>query len=245
MMKNKLKDVLTSTHYTSFRASSTSFTPIKTLENSKSKPKFELSNKKNSIEIINENPNKLSSNVTNNRAEISRSNSSNVNQKEGLFSLNNKSFVNADPKEKQKKLINQNLETQVDDIVKISEYTYQRKLSDELFDKIYGRLIQWEIFAEKQLNNALNALTKMYTLNLLAFTETKVPNKLAKILKSSNCPENIRAGVLKILNSIIKNKTMRKYLLTKQVVESLISFMLDYKQVADSLSDTQKQCVID
>ena len=148
-------------------------------------------------------------------------------------------------KEKLKKSINLNLENQVDEIIKISEYTYQRKLSDELFDKIYGRLIQWEIFDDKQTSNAMNALNKMFTLNLLLFTETKVPLKLAKILKSSNCPENIRACVLKIFNSVIKNKTMKKYLLNKQIVESLVSFIFDYKQVADNLSDFQKQWISD
>ena len=195
LMINKGKDGLMSTHYSSFRASSNSFTPVKTLTNSKSKPKFDMNSKKNSIEMANESQSKYSLNMNQTKNEIIRSNSSQINHKENLLSSNNRSFVNNDQKEKQKKLINQNLESQVDDAIKISEYTYQRKLSDELFDKIYGRLIQWEIFDEKQLNNALNALSKMYTLNLLTFTEPKVPSKLAKILRSSNCPENIRAGL--------------------------------------------------
>ena len=36
---------------------------------------------------------------------------------------------------------------------------------------------------------------------------------------------------------------MRKYLLNKQIVESLILFIIDYKPVSSSLSEAQKQCV--
>ena len=191
-MINKLRDGLNSTNYTTFRGNSTCFTPVKTLAYSNSKTKFELNIKKQSMDIVNDSTNDYSSTTKIKNNEIIRSNSSNVNHKENLLSVN-KSFVNNDQKEKQKKAIHQNLENQVDDIIKISEYTYQRKLSDELFDKIYGRLIQYEIFDEKQITNSMNALNKMYTLNLLSFTETKVPLKLAKILRSSNCPENIRS----------------------------------------------------
>ena len=38
---------------------------------------------------------------------------------------------------------------------------------------------------------------------------------------------------------------MRKYLLNKQIVESLILFIIDYKPVSSSLSEAQKQCVIE
>ena len=38
---------------------------------------------------------------------------------------------------------------------------------------------------------------------------------------------------------------MKKYLLIKQVVDSLITFIIDYKTVANNLSDSQKQWVYD
>ena len=104
---------------------------------------------------------------------------------------------------KEIKQVNQNLENQVDEISRIAEYSYQKRLSDDLFDKIFGRLIQWEIFDDKQIANALNALSKMYSLNLLSFTEKKkIPIKLSKILKSSKCPENIRFFIVRIFTII-------------------------------------------
>lgn len=176
-----------------------------------------------------------------NLEETVRSSSSFVNHKDNNLIFNNKSYIGNDRKIKEAKSINENLESQVDEVSRVAEYTYQKKLSDNLFDKIFGRLIQWEIFNEKQIANALNALSKMYSMNLFSFTEKKVPMKLSKLLKSSKCTEDIRFSIVKIFSSIIKNKTMRKYLLNKQVVDSLIIFLIDYKPVASNLSEAQKQ----
>ena len=92
-MINKTRDGLNSTQYTSFRGNSTWFTPVKTLAYSNSKSKFELTTKKQSIDIINDSSNDYTSIAKTKHNEISRSNSSNVNHKENLLSVN-KSFVN-------------------------------------------------------------------------------------------------------------------------------------------------------
>ena len=173
--------------------------------NSKSKPKFDENSYKKSLEITVDNNNEnIETKRYKNLEDTVRSSSSFINYKDNYQIYNHKSFTSNEQKKKEVKSMNQNLENQVDEISRIAEYSYQKRLSDNLFDKIFGRLIQWEIFDEKQITNALNALSKMYSMNLFSFTEKKVPMKLSKILKSSKLPENIRFAMVRIFSSIIK-----------------------------------------
>lgn len=90
---------------------------------------------------------------------------------------------------------------QVEDVIKILEFSYQRQQAEILFDKIYNCLLKYpsvklkdtqsrgssntENLNEKQVENATLALQKMHTENLLNYTTGGLPNKLAKILSSS------------------------------------------------------------
>jgi hypothetical protein len=147
-------------------------------------------------------------------------------------------------KVQKKKVGIENLVEQVDEVVKIMEFTYQRKQAEILFDKIYGQMINFEIFNEKQLDNVIQALIKMHSENLVNMVENNVPSKLAKILSSSYYPEKMRLEIAKIFSDHIKNKTIKKYFLTKQVIESLIHFIDDYREVASNLSHDQKEGLI-
>lgn len=105
-------------------------------------------------------------------------------------------------------------------------------------------MVNFEIFTEKELDNAIQAMNKMHSDNLMNFVEKNVPSKLAKILKSNYYPEKMRLEIVKIFNVHIKNKTIKKYFLTKQIIESLIYFIDDYMDVASSISQDQKQGLV-
>ena len=80
--------------------------------------------------------------------------------------------------------------------------------------------------------------------NLINFVENNVPTKLAKLVKSGHYPEVVRLCLVKVFHQLCVNKTTKKYLLTKSVVESLIMFILDYKHVSTSLNTHQKDTLL-
>lgn len=201
----KAKDMLASTQYSSFRGYGSDFAPDKTLMISKSKQRIDVSTKKQTLDISTDQPYTSKNNRSRYKIKI-RSNSSTI----GNPPITNKSFVTEEQKEKQKqKEMNQNLNEQVDEINKIPEFSYQRKQAEVLFDKVYARLVQSEIFTEKQTENALSALNRIFTQNLINFTDKNIPSRLAKILKASEYPENVRISIAKIFCQICRNKTMK------------------------------------
>ena len=96
MIINKLRDGLISTQYSSFRGNNSNLTPLKTLGNSKSKPKFDLNKK--SLDASNDNNENIFSNKYKNIEEIGRSSSSFINHKDNLLILYNKNLINNDQK---------------------------------------------------------------------------------------------------------------------------------------------------
>lgn len=240
--RSKAKDFALSTQYSLFKGHNSGFTPNKTLVLSQSRPKLEFTPKKQSLDLSNDQIDSFP-NTTKFRSKDGRklrTTNSRISIKEAVRSAN-KSFTE-EQKEKQlkQKALNQNLEEQVDEVAKILEFGFQKKQADILFDKIYGRMVNWEIFDEKQVTNAVAALEKMHKSNQLSFTERNMPAKLAKVLKSSKYPENIRLSIAALFNNVVKNKTLKKYFLTKTVVEACAAFLLDYKQVVSNLSPEQK-----